>query len=253
MSFLKRLFGKKDSTPVEAEVESSGMQNVEEDAKPQSKMVPISSVNSSTVPEGNTVLYQSEIPAYCLMGDLIYEKKYVEAINMGLELLKETPNDPGVHINLMDAYFKSRDTNPEYFDKSTYHAKRAILCGHNTGYAEDRLAKNLDKKKLFHQSLQLLNLILDNPEFHFSTHGMGNGIDFNKRRENVLKKMDKAADSEADILFTPEEIAQIIQSIKDNDAEEEAQRRASAERIAKLEAKIAEDMRDFSQSLHGKL
>lgn len=81
---------------------------------------------------------------------------------------------------------------------------------------------------------------------------MGNGIDFNKRRENVLKKMDKAADSDADILFTPEEIAQIIQSIKDNDAEEEAKRRASAERLANLEAQIAEDIRDLSQSLHGK-
>lgn len=177
MNFFKRLlFGKKDSTPIVAEVKPSASENIGEDAKPQSIMVPISSVNPLAVPEGSTVLYQSEIPAYCLMGDLIYEKKYEEAISMELELLKETPNDPGVHINLMDAYFKSRDTTPEYFDKSTFHAKRAILCGHNTGYAEDRLAKNLDKKKLFHQSLQLLNLILDNPEFHFRLMGWATAL-----------------------------------------------------------------------------
>lgn len=251
MSFFSKLFGNKRSNSAATENEQTSNSS-EEFAAPKTPMVPISSVNSSFVPEGSTILCQTEIPAYCSIGNLIFEKRYAEAIEMGLVLLNDSPNDPGVHINLMDAYFKSRDSNPEYFDKSTYHAKRAMLCGHHTGYAEDRLAKNLDKKKLFHQSLQLLNLILDNPEFHFSSHGIGNSVDFNKRRENVLRKMDKAADTEADILFTHEEIAQIIQSVKDNDAVEKAERRASEERIAKLESQIANEFGDILGSLRQK-
>ena len=39
-----------------------------------------------------------------MLGNMIFEKKYQEAINLGLELLKKTPEDSGVHINLMDAY-----------------------------------------------------------------------------------------------------------------------------------------------------
>lgn len=252
MSFFSKLFKNK-------KLESSALQNEtqepshtesnrlasEDNSSFQIKTVPISSVNEGIIPEGATPIYESEIPASCSIGNLVFEKRYEEAIELGLSLLSQNPNDPGVHINLMEAYFKSRDSNPEFFDKSTYHAKRAMLCGHNTGLAEDRLAKNLDKEKLFHQSLQLYNLILDNPDFHFSTHGMGNGIDFNKRRENILKKMDKAADSEADILFSTEEIAQIIQSIRENDSAEEAERKATEERIAMLEKQAEEALRNL--------
>lgn len=248
MNFFSKLFGHNKTAKPEAQP----------DAKPdaaaeivphQAKAVPISSVSSCAIPEGSSILSQSEIPASCSIGNLIFEKKYAEAIQMGLDLLKQTPNDPGVHINLMEAYFKSRESNPDYFDKSTHHAKLAMLCGHHTGLAEDRLAKNLDKCKLFHQSLQLYNLILDNPGFHFSSHGMGNGIDFNKRREFILKKMDKAADTEADILFTTDEIARIILSVRDNDAAEEAERKASEERIALFKKKADDAEKEIRKYL----
>lgn len=171
MNFFSKLFGHNKSAKPEAQSDTEPVP-ADDVVSSQIKTEPVSSVNSSAIPEGSTILYQSEIPAYCSIGNLIYEKKYAEAIQMGLDLLKQTPNDPGVHINLMEAYFKSRESNPDYFDKSTHHAKLAMLCGHHTGLAEDRLAKNLDKCKLYHQSLQLYNLILDNPGFHFSSHGM---------------------------------------------------------------------------------
>lgn len=250
MNFLKKIFGKKESTQSDMKIEDTP--HIEsEAAASQIQTIPISSVNPSVIPEGKTVISQSEIPAFCSIGSLIFEKKYAEAIELGLGILSQKPNDPGVHINLMEAYFKSRETNTEYFDKSTYHAKRAMLCGHHTGLAEDRLAKNLNKRKLYHQSIQLYNLILDNPEFHFSTHGMGNGIDFNKRRESILKKMDKAEDTEADILFTSKEIALIIQSVRDNDAAEEASRRASEERIAMLEKQAADELNELRKAFKG--
>lgn len=250
MNFFSKLFGHNKSAKPEAQSDTEPVP-ADDVVSSQIKTEPVSSVNSSAIPEGSTILYQSEIPAYCSIGNLIYEKKYAEAIQMGLDLLKQTPNDPGVHINLMEAYFKSRESNPDYFDKSTHHAKLAMLCGHHTGLAEDRLAKNLDKCKLYHQSLQLYNLILDNPGFHFSSHGMGNGIDFNKRRESILKKIDKAADTEADILFTPDEIARIIQSVRDNDAAEDAERKASEERIAILEKEAQQEIREFRRALKG--
>lgn len=244
MNILSKFFRKKKSQSDEVEKYSNN-DSAEIGIPSQIRTIPLSSINSSVIPEGASIVYESKTPAFCEMGNLIFEKKYQEAIKLGLYLLKETPNDPGVHINLMVAYFKSRDTNPAYFDKSTEHAKLAMLCGHHTGMAEDRLAKNLDKCKLFHQSLQLYNLILDNPDFHFSTHGMGHGIDFNKRREAVLKKMDKAADTDSDILFTPDEITKIIQSVHDNDTAEIAQIRASEERIELLRRQAEKALRNL--------
>lgn len=188
--------------------------------------------------EERIVVAKSEASASCSLGNLIFEKKYQEAIESGLRLLEKDPEDCMIHINLMDAYFKGRAISPDYFGKSTYHAKQAILYGHNTGYAEDRLAKNLEKLKLYHQSLQLYDLILENKEFHFSQAGIGNSIDFARRRELAKKKMDKALDTPSDILFTPQEVIQIIQSIKDKDAREKAEKITSEKRMRELEERI---------------
>ena len=43
--------------------------------------------------------------------------KYKEAIELGKKLLVETPKSAGVHVNLMDAYFKARNENPTFYDK----------------------------------------------------------------------------------------------------------------------------------------
>ena len=138
----------------------------------QENYLPISNILEDL--KEKNIIIQSKVPQSVMLGNMIFEKKYQEAINLGLELLKKTPEDSGVHINLMDAYFKLREQHPDYINKSNYHAKQAIIYGHNTGYAEERLAKNLDKEKKYHLSLQLYNLILNTEGFHFSTHGCGN-------------------------------------------------------------------------------
>lgn len=179
----------------------------------KSPISPISQIAKIELASGETILAESEIPAFCKIGNLIFEKKYHEAIKYGLNLLERNPTDCGIHVNLMEAYFKARNDNLQYLDKSTYHARLAILYGHHTGYAEDRLAKNLDKAKCYHQSLQLYDLILRD-DFHFTLHGCGDKEKFAQRHDKVLQVIDKAQDSEKDILFTPDEISAIIKDVQ---------------------------------------
>lgn len=226
MNLIKWLFGKKeDSSGTDTTTTSETHKEEIQETEKVQKSVSVSDGTSAEIPEGSTIVYESPTPEYCSIGNLVYEKKYKEAVELGLKLLESTPNNAGVMINLMDAYFKGKEaTAPDYIDRSTYYAKQAIIYGHNTGYAEERLAKNLDKAKHFHQSLQLYNLILETEGFHFSSHGCGNCIDWNHRRDAILKKMDKALDTEKDVLFTPDEIVHILQSIKDNDDRERRQK-----------------------------
>ena len=225
MRLLKRLFGNNE--------------------EPKMKNVNREMIGSDPVSKKDLII-QSEIPASCGIGNLVFEKKYREAVELGLKLLEDTPNDPGVLINLMDAYFKGKETVAlDYIAKSTYYAKQAILTGHNTGYAEQRLAINLDKAKMFHQSLQLYSLILETEGFHFSSHGCGNSIDWNHRKESILNKMDKAVDNEDDVLFSQEEISKIIQIIKDKDDKE----RREKERYDRLmiEMEKAQEKGDYEK------
>lgn len=158
------------------------------------------------------------------IGNKVFHKDYQSAIDDGLKALESAPYDPMLHINLMDAYSKGRQLNPEYLDKSTEHARLAMLNGHHTGYAEYRLAINLEKKKFYYQSIQLYNLILETPGFHFTKSGMGNGIDFKSRKEKAKAKLPKACDSESDQLFSEQEVIQMIDGIKKADlAEAKAQ------------------------------
>ena len=217
MGLHKWLFGNKKESKIETE------KNTSEPNQVITKN--ISKVDSIPISEGNHIVAQSIIPASCDIGNLVFEKKYKEAVELGLKLLEKSPNEPGLLINLMDAYFKGKElVASDYIAKSSYYAKQAILNGHNTGYAEQRLAINLDKAKLFHQSLQLYNRILETEGFHFSSNGCGNCINWNHRRDSILKKMDKAVDTSNDVLFTPIEISNIIQSIKENDDREKREK-----------------------------
>lgn len=179
-------------------------------------MIPVMESTECTNIEESTIVAQSEIPASTIIGNLTFDKQYEAAIQEGLKQLKKNPYDAGVHINLMVAYYKARDINSEYFDKSSYHAKMAILNGHHTGYAEERLAKNLDKQKKYHQTIQLCDLVLRD-DFHFSAHGCGNKIDFSVRREKALQKINKASDDETSVVFTSNEIEKIINDIRETD------------------------------------
>lgn len=161
---------------------------------------------------GENVLIPSAMPKYCDIGNLIFEGKHKEAIELGEALLKESNSDEynaNIYVNLMLAYFKLRDKQQSYFEKSTICAKNAILLGHNTGYAHERLAINLEKSGKINQAIQLCDLIL-NPRFKFSPNGCGNSMDFEKRKTNLLKKLNKATDTQEDLLFTEQETKKII-------------------------------------------
>lgn len=176
-------------------------------------MINITSVNKEKILSDSEIIHESDIPEYCSIGNLIFEKKFHEAIELGEKLLEETPNSEGVHVNLMEAYFKARNENPIFLDKSTEHAKLAMLYGHNTGYVQERLVINLEKSGKINQALQVCNIVLMG-QFHFSPHGCGSKDDFKKRKENLIKKLGKSTDKKNSVLFTKEEISFIIEQIR---------------------------------------
>jgi hypothetical protein len=180
-------------------------------------------VNSDTannfyrpVASGKNIIYASPIPKTVDIGNLIFEKRYKEAIEMGEDLLsgcKDYSYEKMIHINLMQAYFNIRLEKPEYFDSSTYHAKQAVICGHNTGLAQERLAINLEKTGDINQAIQLCDIIIS-PKFHFSKHGFGTKDSFKVRHSKLLKKITKKEDSSTDILFTAYEKELIFERSK---------------------------------------
>lgn len=182
------------------------------------KNVDAATVNDFYKPvvSGENIIYASSIPKTVDIGNLIFEKRYKEAIEMGKDLLSGCSDysyEKMIHINLMQAYFNFRSENPEYFDLSTYHAKQAIICGHNTGLAQERLVINLEKTWNINQAIQLCDIILS-PKFHFSKHGFGSKDNFELRHSKLLKKIAKAVDNSTDKLFTAYEKDLILERSK---------------------------------------
>lgn len=200
MDFIKRIFGS-NSTPKEITKKTS------EDDK--EVMVGITSVSKDKLPEGAQLIAESQIPAFCMIGNLIFEKKYREAIELGNKLLTQTPHSAGVHVNLMDAYFKSRDEDPSFLDKCLEHARLAMLYGHNTGYVQERLIISLEKQGKINQALQVCDIVLLD-KFQFSSHGCGKKDEFLKRKERLLNKINKSIDKKGDLLFTNDEINRLL-------------------------------------------
>ena len=165
----------------------------------------IDKTTNNFLSDGATIVYKSETPSGVHIGSLIYDKEYEKAIQIGEKILKKNPYSASVHINLMDAYFKTRNSNPEYLWLSTYHAKQAMICGHNTGYANQRLVINLEKTKMIHQAIQLCDIILDK-RYRFSNFGFGKKEDYANRKEKLMRKLHLAQDAESDKLFTDEEL-----------------------------------------------
>lgn len=166
--------------------------------------------------QGNGTIIASEIPVTCDMGNMINNKDYDSAIKIGNELLAK-PSDSEflkmIHINLMVAYFKAREIKTEYLELSTYHAKQAILNGHNTGLAQERLLINLEKSRKIHQAIQLCDLVLS-PQFKFSKHGCKTKSDFRDKKRKLQEKRSKACDSPNDILFSDIEENTIFRNSK---------------------------------------
>jgi len=205
-------------------------------------MVGFSSVSVSEQPENSVIVAESQVPAYCQIGNLIFEKKYSEAIELGINLLNENPQSAGVHVNLMDAYFKLRNENPLFLEKSTEHARLAMLYGHNTGYVQKRLAVNLEKQGYMFQALQVCDIVLLD-KFHFSKHGCGDKEEFLKRKIALEKKTNKAVDSKEDVVFSSKEISFMFKQIKLDEDLERKEELEYKRRMKELEREILKPLR----------
>jgi hypothetical protein len=211
---------------------------------PESKevLIGISSAIKDKLPESAKIIAESQIPAYCMIGNLIFDKKYNEAIELGNKLLEKTPCSAGVHVNLMDAYFKIRNENPIFYDKATEHARLAMLYGHNTGYVQKRLAINLEKQGKIYQAIQICNIVISD-KFHFSKHGCGNKVEFVKRKETLINKITNAADKEDDIFFTNEEVSFLIEQIRLDEEREIKEQDEYEKRMRLLEKELVKDLK----------
>lgn len=171
------------------------------------------------------------------LGNLMCSKQYDVVITEGLRMLESSPKDAGIHVHLMDAFYKLRDTNPDYLNQSTEHARLAIIYGHDTGYAHKRLAMNLMNTAQYHKALQLCDMVMM-PEFSFSTHGCGKASYFGDIALRAMKKLSKATDSPKDVLFTKKQIDSIISMTKKH-----KEREAEAREVLKAAGEALDDGR----------
>lgn len=220
-------------------VSASKASYVEENGSQKVSKISVSATQKERF-SNSTILIESQIPEWCSMGNLIFEKKYDEAIELGIKLLAKDPESAGVHINLMDAYYKARDNDAGYFDKATYHAKMAMIYGHNTGYAQKRLVINLEKMNLFNQSIQLCDIILSE-RFNFSSHGHGTKSEYENRKNKLMLKLAKSQDSKSDHLFSELELDIIYSNIELSNQQEAENRRSYEESKIKFDEWYSEE------------
>ena len=157
----------------------------------------------------------------------MYAKEYGKVIVEGQKMLRENPQDAGVHVSLMDAYFKMRSADWSNVQRSADHAKAAILLGHDTGYCHERLLKDLREMDYYYQALRLCLMVM-RPDFEFSSRGCGNKDYFAKAAATVRKRIDqgRAKDNPDAVVFTPQQIERIIRQTR-----EYKQREAAANKL----------------------
>lgn len=145
------------------------------------------------------------------LGNLMYAKEYGKVIVEGQKMLRENPQDAGVHVMLMDAYFKMRSADWSNVQRSADHAKAAILLGHDTGYCHERLLKDLREMDYYYQALQLCLMVM-RPDFEFSSRGCGKKDYYAKAAATVRKRIDqgRAKDNPDAVVFTPQQIERLI-------------------------------------------
>ncbi|MDP8313725.1 MAG: hypothetical protein RAP70_01455 [Candidatus Celaenobacter antarcticus] len=163
-----------------------------------------------------TIIYKSEMPEYIDAANKIYKKEYDSAIEDLKKQLNKTSkvNYKGlsmVHINLMQAYFRNRATHPEYFDRSTYHAKEALKYGHNTGLAAFRLIVNLEKRHKVKQAIEVCNIVTDK-NYKFSIYGYKQKDEFVERLKKLEIKLKNSGDNNTEHLFTDKEKKMTIEN-----------------------------------------
>lgn len=145
------------------------------------------------------------------LGNLLQTGNYGEVIRRGEEHLQQHQDDAGVHVMLMDAYFKMRSEEWANVQRSADHAKAAILLGHDTGYCHERLLKDLREMDYYYHALQLCLMVM-RPDFEFSSRGCGKKDYFAKAAATVRKRIDqgRAKDNPDAMVFTPQQIERLI-------------------------------------------
>ena len=159
-----------------------------------------SSVFNSCTEEKPVV--ESSVPTSCVIGNMILNKEYDNAILTGERILSECSDDYFAHCNLMVALYKVGD-----IEKCNKEAKLAIIKGHHTGFCENRLSINLYKQKKYHQVIQLSD-VLENSRVELFFE------DVHKRKLRALKHIKEALDTEHDILFTEKEIEELYENVE---------------------------------------
>ncbi|MFW5879924.1 MAG: hypothetical protein ACOCUV_03780 [bacterium] len=163
------------------------------------------------------VVYGS-VPDYISSANKIHEKRYDEAIVELKEQLDNTPQDNAadlamIHINLLQAYFKSRNENPDHFDLSTHHAKEALKYGHNTGFAADRIIINLEKQKRYNHAIEVCEVLISN-EYHILQNSKRTKETYVEKLEKLKNKLEKHGDKNSENFFSEEEKIMIINNSK---------------------------------------
>lgn len=159
-----------------------------------------SSVFNSCTEEKPVV--ESSVPASCVIGNMVLNNEYDNAILNGEKILSECPDDYFAHCNLMVSLYKVGD-----IEKCNKEAKLAIIKGHHTGFCENRLSINLYKQKKYHQVIQLSD-VLENSRVGLLFD------DVHKRKLRALKHIKEALDTEHDILFTEKEKEELYENVE---------------------------------------
>lgn len=201
--------------------------------KPQSTNAKVT--NTDIVDDNNP---REQLAPFISVGNLVFEKKYEEAIALGEKLLQssQTLNKSMLYINLMEAYTKNHDV-----ENSNKYAKLSLLDGHNTGLALKRLAINLEKQGYYYQALQVCNLLLID-EYECSSHGVGNTKefreDFQKRVTRLTSKLAKSSDTEETKFFTDDEKQKVLEAAKNTNIEEKKEIERQNARLEKMRKEL---------------
>lgn len=160
--------------------------------------------------------HETKNPDFIDAANLIYEKKYDEAIQVlkqqlsGVSL-EDTSTVAMIHINLTQAYFKNRENNPEHFDLSTHHAIEALKYGHNTGFAPHRAVVNLEKQKRIKHAIEICEVITDS---EYSLMNPDQKDWYQNRLTKLQSKIKINDDNFSGKLLSEEEVDMIIQNSK---------------------------------------
>jgi len=118
-----------------------------------------------------------------------------------------------VHINLAEAYFKNRRSDASAIEKCNAHCVHALLSGHNTGFAAERLAMNLEKDGLLCEAIEVCDLILHD-SYALNPRSYLKKDDFRRRREKLNSKAKRQNAETLKSIFGQNDLIRIFENAK---------------------------------------